>query len=225
MKKEWAIKALQAGKHVVLEKPVGLSAAEFQEMLDVAYAQKKFILDGTMFAHHGRTDSVLECVSDEHKFGTVNRIESSFTFMTDAAFQESNIRARKDGDPQGCVGDLGWYCIRYAQLVFGKLGSKVKSAQVFENANTKHGVPFATTCIVRFEGVSVAYTSLSLVLKMTLWMTLTHMRYFMYDRVKCFRCIADSTQPSAKASKYVARRRVSSSTTLLFQSGVNVNTL
>jgi predicted dehydrogenase len=154
MKKEWAIKALQAGKHVVIEKPVGLSAAEFQEMLDVAYAQKKFILD-TMFNHHGRTDSVLECVADEEKFGTLNRIESSFTFMSDAAFQESNIRARKDGDPQGCVGDLGWYCIRYAQLVFGKLGSKVKSAQVFDNTNTKHGVPFDTTCIVRFEGVSV----------------------------------------------------------------------
>jgi predicted dehydrogenase len=155
MKKEWAIKALQAGKHVVIEKPVGLSAAEFQEMLDVAYAQKKFILDGTMFNHHGRTDSVLECVADEEKFGTLNRIESSFTFMSDAAFQESNIRARKDGDPQGCVGDLGWYCIRYAQLVFGKLGSKVKSAQVFDNTNTKHGVSFDTTCIVRFEGVSV----------------------------------------------------------------------
>ena len=155
MKKEWAIKALQAGKHVVLEKPVGLSAAEFEEMLDVAYAQKKFILDGTMFNHHGRTDSVLQCAADEEKIGIVNRIESSFTFMTDAAFQESNIRARKDGDPLGCVGDLGWYCVRYAQLVFGKLGSKVKSAQVFENVNTKHGVPFATTCVVRFEGVSV----------------------------------------------------------------------
>jgi predicted dehydrogenase len=155
MKKEWAIKALKAGKHVVLEKPVGLSATEFQEVLDVAYAQKKFILDGTMLNHHGRTDSVLECAADEEKMGSVNRIEASFTFMTDAAFQESNIRARKDGDPQGCVGDLGWYCIRYAQLVFGKLGSKVKSAQVFENTNTKHGVPFDTTYVVRFEGVSV----------------------------------------------------------------------
>ena len=148
------MKALKAGKHVVLEKPVALSASEFQEMLNVAYAQRKMILDGTMFPHHPRTSKILKATADQENLGLINRIECSFTFLADDAFEDSNIRARADGDPQGCIGDLGWYCIRLGQLVYGKLGLHVKSAQVVDFALSKHGVPLDATCLVRFEGVS-----------------------------------------------------------------------
>jgi predicted dehydrogenase len=123
-------------------------------MLDAAYASKKFVMDGTMFPHHKRTSDVLECVVDESKVGKTNRIECNFTFMADEAFEKENIRASKKGDPQGCIGDLGWYCIRYGLMVFGKLGSKIKSAQVVDVDYTMDDVPLDATCVVRFEDVS-----------------------------------------------------------------------
>lgn len=138
----------------MLEKPAALNSADYEEMLQVAYANQKFLLDGTMFPHHTRTQKVLDCVADVSTVGRIDRVEANFTFIGDDAFQDDNIRARKDGDPHGCVGDLGWYCIRYALMVFGKLGAKVKSAQVVDFELTKHGVPQDATCVVRFEDVS-----------------------------------------------------------------------
>jgi predicted dehydrogenase len=104
-----------------------------------------------MYPHHVRMNQILNTVADETIMGEVNRIESGFNFMTDAAFQDSNIRARKDGDPHGAIGDLGWYCIRFGQLVFGKLGSKAVSAQVLDYSLTKDGVPLDCTAVVSFE--------------------------------------------------------------------------
>jgi predicted dehydrogenase len=147
--KEWVVKALRAGKHVVIEKPVALNANDYEQMLKEAFKQKRFILDGTMFPHHNRTKAVLDCIVDEEKIGTIDRVEANFTFLTDPTWQDRDIRARKEnGDCLGCIGDLGWYCIRYGQLVYGKLGVKAISAQVVDFVLTKHG---ETTNISGFE--------------------------------------------------------------------------
>ena len=139
---------------MVLEKPVALNAMDYQEILNVAYANNKFLLDGTMLPHHERTRLILDCVTDEAKVGRVDRIETNFSFLGGDDFDGSNIRTQKDGDPQGCIGDLGWYCIRYGLMVFGKLGSKAVNARVLDWTLNKHGVPVDATCVVRFEHVS-----------------------------------------------------------------------
>jgi predicted dehydrogenase len=137
-----------------LEKPAALTADDYREMLAAAYANSKFILDGTMFPHHKRTNDVLGIITDESKVGKVDRIECDFSFMGEKGFDDSNIRASKEGDPHGCIGDLGWYCIRYALMVFGKLGSGYKSSRVVDFKLNKHRVPVDATCVVQFEGVS-----------------------------------------------------------------------
>ena len=50
----------------------------------------------------------------------------------------------------GCVGDLGWYCIRMGLLVFGK---DATDAQVVRCQLTKEGVPFEADCLVHFTEV------------------------------------------------------------------------
>lgn len=161
IKKQWVIKALHAGKHVVIEKPAALNATDYEEMLKVAQENKKFLLDGTMFPHHQRTRDILECVAStttttSSSIGNVDRIEVDFTFLASQSFLDgSDIRARKDGDPHGCLGDLGWYCIRYALMVFESLGSKVLNAQVVDFELNKHGVCIDATCVIRFENVSM----------------------------------------------------------------------
>jgi predicted dehydrogenase len=159
--KEWVVKALRADKHVLLEKPVALSAADFTDMLSEAYRNNKFIMDGTMFPHHNRTSDVLQAVLNQDVFGTLNRIQSSFSFLGNDDFFANDIRVQKDGDPLGCIGDLGWYCVRFALLVYGKLGLKVESVQALDFRLTPDSdIPVDATCLVRFEQVSRLFTSM-----------------------------------------------------------------
>eukprot|EP00934_Nitzschia_sp_Nitz4_P008618 Nitzschia sp. Nitz4//scaffold4_size323378//26076//29144//NITZ4_000615-RA/size323378-augustus-gene-0.29-mRNA-1//-1//CDS//3329553264//8608//frame0 len=150
LKKEWVMKALNQGKHVVVEKPVALSSADFDEVLRLARAKNKVVMDGTMFPHHKRTLKIFENLSED-VVGTVHRVDCNFTFMSDDTWERTDIRARKDGDPHGCIGDLGWYCIRFGMLVFEKLGYEPTEAQVVDFDLNSNGVPRDATCVVRFQ--------------------------------------------------------------------------
>jgi hypothetical protein len=65
-------------------------------------------MDGTMYPHHSRTPDVVACARDEAHVGKVDRIETAFSFLGDESFFKNDIRTKKDGDPLGCLGDLGW---------------------------------------------------------------------------------------------------------------------
>lgn len=147
--KEWVFKALRAGKHVLVEKPVAMCVEDYEEMLQVARETGKFLMDGTMFPHHNRTHDLIACARDETQVGRVDRIETSFSFLGDEAFFQNDIRTKIDGDPMGCIGDLGWYCIRMALLIFP---TKPASARVVDFKLTSDGVPISASCLVHFEG-------------------------------------------------------------------------
>jgi len=147
---EWAIKALDAGLHVLLEKPVALTERSYEDMLRKAAESHKFLMDGTMFVHSGRIQHFLKYCSDKDNLGAVDRISADFTFCGDASFFLNDIRTKADGDPLGCVGDLGWYCVRMGLLVFESMGSKPISAQATQYKTNEEGVPLEVQCLVRF---------------------------------------------------------------------------
>jgi predicted dehydrogenase len=149
------LKALNHGKHVLLEKPVALCIDDYNDMIQAAHRNNKFLMDGTMFPHHIRTSQCLEAISDVDLMGMITRIQISFSFLGNEKFFARDIRVSKDGDPLGCIGDLGWYCVRLAILVFDAVGSdKVTSAQVEHCRLTPDGVPIDATCLVEFEQVN-----------------------------------------------------------------------
>ena len=114
------MKALLAKKHVLCEKPVSVTSSDYQDLLRIAKEVDRYIMDGTMFVDNNRTQLMMDYVNQEHIFGKVTRINAEFTFRGDDNFFASDIRTNKEGDPHGCIGDLGWYCVRLAQLVFPK---------------------------------------------------------------------------------------------------------
>jgi predicted dehydrogenase len=121
-------------------------------MLVVAKENNRYIMDGTMFIHNNRTNLMLEYIAQSDVFGNITRINSEFTFVGDDHFHTNNIRTTKKGDPHGCLGDLGWYCIRLAQLVFSK--TKAGNAKRVQTTNWKlndEGVPIDATCLVFFQ--------------------------------------------------------------------------
>jgi predicted dehydrogenase len=117
IRKEWVIKAAQAGKHVLAEKPVGCDAAEVAEMIAACDKNKVQFMDGVMFMHSQRLTKLRETLDDGKSVGKLRRITSQFSFQGNDEFNKSNIRVSSELEPLGCLGDLGWYNIRFALWV------------------------------------------------------------------------------------------------------------
>ena len=118
---EWVVKAANAKKHILIEKPVALCTEDFKVMIDACISNNVVMMDGTMFMHHKRFENLLEYFQDP-SMGKFSHIRSSFSFNgSGESFMNENIRVSSSGDPLGSLGDLGWYCIRLALMVYSGL--------------------------------------------------------------------------------------------------------
>jgi predicted dehydrogenase len=111
VRKPWAIRAAEAGKHVLTEKPVGATAADVSDILEACRRSGVQLMDGVMFMHSRRLGAIRKILDDGASVGRINRITSHFTFGAGEAFFAGDIRTRSDLEPLGCLGDLGWYNI------------------------------------------------------------------------------------------------------------------
>ena len=114
LRKEWVQRAARAGKHVVCEKPCAGSLADLEEMLEACRRQDVQFIDGVMFMHSERLARMRQVLDDAKAIGSIRRIDSAFTFAAPLEFFGGNIRADAALEPHGCLGDLGWYCIRFS---------------------------------------------------------------------------------------------------------------
>jgi predicted dehydrogenase len=112
LRKEWVLRAAEAGKHVLVEKPCGVTAADVREMLDACDRHQVQFMDGVMFMHSARLSLLRDVLNDGASVGHVKRIASQFSFLGGDDFLANNIRTRPQLEPLGCLGDLGWYNIR-----------------------------------------------------------------------------------------------------------------
>jgi predicted dehydrogenase len=114
LRKDLVIRAAQNGKHVLCEKPCAANVAELEAMLAACRRHSVQFLDGVMFMHSPRLARVREFLEDGQSVGPIRRIASAFTFYPGEDFFRTNIRADAALEPTGSLGDLGWYCIRFA---------------------------------------------------------------------------------------------------------------
>jgi predicted dehydrogenase len=114
LRKEWVLRAAAAGKHVLCEKPCGLSLADVRDMTDACQKNRVQFMDGVMFMHNPRLRRLRELLDNGQTIGPIQRIMSVFSFRADEGFFDANVRAHAALEPAGCLGDLGWYCLRFA---------------------------------------------------------------------------------------------------------------
>ncbi len=114
LRKDWVIKAAQAGKHVMCEKPCAVSVADLKEMIDACQENNVQFMDGVMYMHSKRLVELRKALDDGESVGQLKRIQTHFSFCAPEEFIRGNIRVSSELEPQGCVGDLGWYTIRMA---------------------------------------------------------------------------------------------------------------
>ena len=112
IRSEWVIKAANAGKHVLAEKPAGTSAETVREMISACEANNVQLMDGVMFMHSDRMPAMRSVLDDGNSVGPIKRIASQFSFCADEEWMSSNIRSNRHMEPAGCLGDLGWYTIQ-----------------------------------------------------------------------------------------------------------------
>lgn len=113
LRKEWVIKAANAGKHVLCEKPCAISYADLKEMTGACEANRVQFMDGVMYMHSSRLEALRKTIDSAEQIGTIRRIATQFSFNGEGEFVKKNIRVSSDLEPQGCLGDLGWYTIRF----------------------------------------------------------------------------------------------------------------
>lgn len=126
LRKPWVIKAAEAGKHVLCEKPIAVHADDAKAMIDACEANGVQFMDGVMFEHSRRIKGLQASLANTESFGALRRIQTHFSFNGGDEFTKSNIRANSEYEPHGCLGDLGWYCIRFTlRMMNGELPEQV----------------------------------------------------------------------------------------------------
>ncbi len=149
----WSIKAIQAGKHVLVEKPVGLSGEEAMKLLDESLKQPKLkVMEAFMYRHHPQWIKAKELV-DTGVIGRLVTIQSSFSFFLDDP--EHIVNKKEFGG--GSIMDIGCYPISLSRFLFNAEPKKVY-------ANIEFHPVFKTdtmaTGILEFEhGKSVFFSS------------------------------------------------------------------
>ena len=160
LRKEWVIKAANAGKHVLCEKPCAINASELKEMIEACSKNNVQFMDGVMFMHTQRMEQ-LDKTIDDGAIGDIKRISTQFSFCSDDDFKTSNIRTDSSLEPHGCLGDLGWYTIRFAlKIMRGVLPQKVRGTILSDlhREGSPEAVPMEFAGELFFEnGVSVAF--------------------------------------------------------------------
>jgi len=110
----WSLNALAAGKHVLCEKPIALTAAQAQELLTAAqqYPHLK-IMEAFMYRHHPQWQQAHQWVR-EGRIGTLRTIQSFFAYYLD---DPANIR-NMAGIGGGGLLDIGCYTISLARFIY-----------------------------------------------------------------------------------------------------------
>ncbi|MCY2931523.1 MAG: aldo/keto reductase [Planctomycetota bacterium] len=112
---EWTIKAAEAGKHILVEKPIALNVYETQVMMEAAAANKVFLMEAYMYRCHPQTARLVELLR-EKAIGDVRVIQATFSFH--AGF-DPNSRLWSNALAGGGIMDVGGYTTSIARLIAG----------------------------------------------------------------------------------------------------------
>ncbi|MBO0782974.1 MAG: Gfo/Idh/MocA family oxidoreductase, partial [Ktedonobacteraceae bacterium] len=152
---EWAIKAAEAGKHVLCEKPIALNHAETMAVVEAALRNDVFLMEAYMYRCHPQTAKLVELIRSG-AIGDVRVIQATFSFR---AGHNPAGRLFNNGLGGGGILDVGGYCTSVARLIAGAATGK-DFADPIQVVATGHvgetGVDEYTVASLSFPGDIVA---------------------------------------------------------------------
>jgi len=152
MHAEWTIKAAQAGKHVLCEKPLVVSLSELDQVEAAAAAAGVTVIEAFMYLHHPQTRTALEMVRSG-KLGRLQTINSWFNFYLPPV-QAQNVRLQA-GLTGGALWDVGVYPNSVSIVMAGRAPRAVWAQQEIGES----GVDVAMRAQLDFGAGTVAQIS------------------------------------------------------------------
>ena len=150
----WSIRALDAGKHVLCEKPIGMSAGEAETLARAAAACPHLVvMEAFMYRFHPQWQRALELAGRDGAgaIGDVRAVHTWFTYFNDDA---RNIRNQKDAGG-GALMDIGCYGISIARHVFGREPRRIAA---LSEIDPQFGTDRLTSATLEFDGAIGAFT-------------------------------------------------------------------
>ena len=147
---DWTLRALDAGKHVLCEKPLTRRATEAEQAFDLAERSGLVLSEGFMWRHHPQAKALSALVADG-AIGRLRMIRASFSFQCAAVHGEDDARFRPELDG-GSLMDVGTYCVNAARLFAGE-PERVHAEQIVGAS----GVDVCFAATLRFPDEVVAH--------------------------------------------------------------------
>ncbi len=146
--KEWVIKALDAGKHVLCEKPLGLNLKEIREMFEAAEKNHVFLMEAYAYLHTPYIAALRQEV-ESGRIGAMDYIETAF--VTSGYTDDIRIRRENGG---GAMYDLGCYCTTMILSLTDSEPEYVKADAEF----SEEKIDLFTSALIKFKnGVRAAF--------------------------------------------------------------------
>lgn len=144
MHASWTFAAADAGKHVLCEKPLAMSAAQAQEMADACADAGVKLEEAFMYRHHPTWVETVQLVRGG-AIGELQAVQSWFSYYND---DPANIRNRPENGG-GAMMDIGCYCVSVARLLFDAEPVRVESAV---RRDPVMGIDIVTSGVLEFPG-------------------------------------------------------------------------
>ena len=138
--KEWTLRALEANKHVLCEKPLAMNASEAEEMAAGAESAGKLLMEAFMYRFHPRTRRFIEALKEPMY------VQASFGFTVKET-SDFRLQAELGG---GALLDVGCYGVSVARWILGE------PSQVLARSRMAGGVDMTTSALLQFPGGKTA---------------------------------------------------------------------
>lgn len=145
---EWAIKAINAGKHILIEKPMATKLKDIEAIEAAAKKANVKVMEGFMYRFHPQ-HARLQAIVESGLIGDVLSARASFSFLMKQARMYRINRCMADGG--GAMWDIGPYAIHSLRWCFQKNGKPAEPVKVVSHARfNEHGADIVTSGVLDF---------------------------------------------------------------------------
>jgi predicted dehydrogenase len=146
----WAIAAVEAGKHVLCEKPLATTAVDAERMIEAADRAGVALMEAFMYRHHPSWIAARELVRDG-RIGRLMAVQSWFSYYND---DPSNIRNIVEAGG-GALYDIGCYCVNLSRMLFEAEPRRVAGAVMRDPVG---GTDIVSSAVLEFEDGVATFT-------------------------------------------------------------------
>lgn len=147
---EWTVKAAEAGKHILCEKPLAVTIEEARRMIDAARANGVLLMEGFTTQFQPLLPYVVETIA-AGTIGRVTIVRSELTYTIQDWENDSRVKPELAG---GALLDAGCYCVNAIRTV---MGDEPVSVQAYQHVREWVGVESTFVGLMQFPGDRVAY--------------------------------------------------------------------